>query len=80
MLNQIVTDDLIIGKLEGQNKKIKLNFYYPEEQLTANSLIFDPVQMKKWWNYGYSTGEKNKPECRTIAPFYCPTTAFHSNI
>jgi NTE family protein len=66
MLNQIVTDDLIIGRLEGQNKKIKLNFYYPAEELTTNSLIFDPVQMSKWWDYGYQTGEKNNPECRIV--------------
>lgn len=66
MLNQIVTDDLVIGRLEGQNKRIKLNFFYPEEQLTTNSLIFDPEQMKKWWDYGYHIGEKNKPECRII--------------
>jgi NTE family protein len=66
MLTQIVTDDLIIGRLEGQNKKVKLNFYYPEEELTTNSLIFDPVEMSKWWEYGYLTGEKNNPECRVI--------------
>jgi predicted patatin/cPLA2 family phospholipase len=66
MLNQIVTDDLVIGRLEGLNKKIKLNFYYPEEQLTTNSLIFDPEQMKMWWDYGYHIGEKNTPECKVI--------------
>jgi NTE family protein len=66
MLNQIVTDDLIIGRLEGQNKKIKLNFYYPEEELTSNSLIFDPEQMSQWWQYGYETGKKNNPDCRVI--------------
>jgi NTE family protein len=66
MLNQIVTDDLIIGRLEGQNKKVKLNFYYPEKELTTNSLIFDPAQMKQWWECGYLTGQKNNPECRII--------------
>lgn len=66
MLNQIVTDDLIIGRLEGQNKKIRLNFYYPAEELTTNSLIFDPLQMSQWWEYGYLTGEKNNPECKLI--------------
>lgn len=66
MLNQIVTDDLIIGRLEGQNKKIKLNFYYPEEELTSNSLIFDPVQMKQWWEYGYLMGQRSNPECRVL--------------
>jgi predicted patatin/cPLA2 family phospholipase len=66
MLNQIVTDDLIIGRLEGKNKNINLRFYYPEKELTTNSLIFDPVQMRKWWDYGYKTGEKNKPECKCL--------------
>jgi NTE family protein len=66
MLNQIVTDDLIIGRLEGLNKKIKLNFYYPAEELTSNSLIFDPEQMKQWWEYGYLIGKKNNPECRVL--------------
>ena len=66
MLNQIVTDDLIIGRLEGQNRKIKLNFYYPDQELTTNSLIFDPQQMKQWWDYGYRVGQKNNPDCRII--------------
>lgn len=66
MLNQIVTDDLVIGRLEGANKKIRLNFYYPEEQLTTNSLIFDPEQMRRWWDYGFLTGQEKKPECRII--------------
>ncbi len=66
MLNQIVTDDLIIGRLEGQNKKIKLNFYYPEEELTTNSLIFDPEQMSRWWEYGYDLARKKNPQCRII--------------
>ena len=66
MLNQIVTDDLVIGRLESRNKKIRLNFYYPEEQLTTNSLIFDPEQMKQWWDYGFKTGERKNPECRIL--------------
>lgn len=66
MLNQIVTDDLIIGRLEGLNKKIKLNFYYAKKELTTNSLIFDPVQMAEWWQYGYSIGKENCPECKVI--------------
>ncbi len=67
MLNQIVTDDLIIGKLEGLNKKVKLNFYYPDKELTSNSLIFDPVLMKQWWDYGYEMGKKSNPQCKVIS-------------
>lgn len=67
MLNQIVTDDLIIGRLEGLNKKVKLNFYYPEKELTTNSLIFDPELMKQWWDYGYETGKNKNPQCKVIS-------------
>lgn len=59
MLNQIGLDDLTIGKLEGLNKKVKLNFYHPLDALTSNSLIFDPEQMKHWWDLGYKCGEEN---------------------
>lgn len=67
MLNQIVMDDLIIGRLEELNKKIKLNFYYPTEDLTPNSLIFDPEQMQQMWEYGYLIGKKNNPDYRIIS-------------
>ena len=67
MLNQIVTDDLIIGRLEGLNKKVTLNFYYPEKELTTNSLIFDPELMKQWWDYGYEMGKKSNPQCKVIS-------------
>lgn len=66
MLNQIVTDDLIIGRLEGKNKNIKLNFYYPDKELTSNSLIFDPILMKQWWDYGYQMAMNANPDCRII--------------
>lgn len=66
MLNQIVTDHLIIGRLEGLNKKIKLNFYYHKKELTTNSLIFDPNQMREWWEYGYSIGKDACPDSRII--------------
>lgn len=66
MLNQIALDDLTIGRLEGMNKKVKLNFYRPSVDLTSNSLIFDPEQMKQWWNLGYECGKENNPDSKTI--------------
>ncbi len=66
MLKQIANDDLTIGRLEGQNKKVKLNFYNPPEDLTSNSLIFDPELMERWWNYGYEVGQRNNPQSRII--------------
>ena len=66
MLKQIGKDDITIGRLEGLNKNVKLNFYHPPEDLTSNSLIFDPEQMKKWWDYGFEVGKENNPDSKVI--------------
>lgn len=61
MLNQIAIDNVALGKLEGLNRSISLNFYHPPTQLTTNSLIFNPEQMKAWWDLGYQEGKINNP-------------------
>ncbi len=61
MLNQIAIDNVALGKLEGLNRRISLNFYHPPTQLTTNSLIFNPEQMKAWWDLGYQEGKNNNP-------------------
>lgn len=61
MLNQIAIDNVALGKLEGLNRSISLNFYHPPTQLTTNSLIFNPEQMKAWWDLGYQEGKNNNP-------------------
>lgn len=66
MLTEIGASNLIIGQLEGLNKKVKLNIYRPLKDLTANSLIFIPEQMKRWWDLGYHSGVKHAPECKHI--------------
>ena len=66
MLNQIQIDDVTIGRMEGIQKDINLNFYQPTETLTANSLIFDPVKMKEWWRIGLEYARKNSPDCYCI--------------
>ncbi len=66
MLNQIQIDDLTIGRMEGLQKDITLNFYQPAETLTANSMIFDPVKMEEWWNIGLQYARQNSPDCYCI--------------
>lgn len=66
MLNQIQVDDLIIGQMEGLQKEVNLNIYQPTQTLTANSLIFDPEKMKKWWNHGLLYARENSPDCHCI--------------
>ena len=63
MVSQIQIDDLIIGRMEGLQKDIHLNFYQPPETLTANSLIFDPAKMKEWWRIGLLYARENSPDC-----------------
>ncbi len=66
MLEQISNDDITIGKLEGRRRQVKINFYRPQGILTENSLIFDPVLMKKWWKEGYEYAKSNNPVCKCI--------------
>ena len=68
MLNQIETDDITIGRMEGIQNHVTLNFYQPTEDLTTNSLIFEPEKMKQWWVNGYEYAKQNNPKCRTIKP------------
>jgi predicted patatin/cPLA2 family phospholipase len=66
MLNQIASDDILIGKLAGKHQQVKLNFYQPREDLTTNSLIFDPEQMKKWWAQGFLFAKNEGPSCKNL--------------
>lgn len=54
LLDEVTTNDILIGKLSGKLKNVTLNFYYTPYKLTSNSAIFDPIQMKKWYNLGYN--------------------------
>jgi len=66
MLNQIISDDITIGKLRSSHSQVNLNFYHPPELLTKNSLVFDPEQMKIWWEQGYQFAKNNSPFCKCI--------------
>jgi len=52
MLTQIARDEKYIGLLESINHDIKVRYFHTPRVLTENSLIFDPSQMKIWWNEG----------------------------
>ena len=66
LLNQIIIDDIAIGKLEGVQNRVNINFYHPPEILTKNSLIFDQKEMALWWDQGYQFAKNNNPVCRCI--------------
>jgi NTE family protein len=66
LLEQIITNDITIGKLRSKHDEITLNFYNPPEMLTKNSLIFEPRKMKKWWELGFEFAQQNNHYCRRI--------------
>ncbi len=69
MLAQIAKDDIIIGNLEANTKKVDLDFYYTPRLLTEQSFIFDPVQMAAWWEEGYQVfQEERKPVTHALLP------------
>ncbi|WP_291104018.1 MULTISPECIES: patatin-like phospholipase family protein [unclassified Flavobacterium] len=52
-LDQVEKQNIALGKLIAKNRNIKLNLYYTQTKLTDNSLIFNTINMKKWWKEGY---------------------------
>lgn len=66
MLNQIESGDIILAKCEGIHRKVQLNFFQPQEELTINSLIFDPVQMTRWWEQGFKYAKTQGPSCKNL--------------
>jgi predicted patatin/cPLA2 family phospholipase len=53
MQDSIEKQNVSMGKLAATHKNIKLKLYYTPTVLTTNSLIFDKVKMRQWWEYGF---------------------------
>lgn len=53
MGDQIIADNLKVGKLLAKDKKIDLRLFYTPKVLTTNSLVFDRNEMLKWWEEGW---------------------------
>jgi len=53
-LDQLSYQDILIGHLESiYNNRVKAKFFFTPRLLTQHSFIFDPTQMKQWWQEGY---------------------------
>ncbi len=57
LLDQVKKNDIKIGKLAALNKNVKLNLYYTPTQLTSNALVFNKINMRKWWKQGFETAQ-----------------------
>lgn len=53
MLHQIGQDDITIALLESRYARVKINLIHTPRLLTNNSFVFDPEQMRGWWQEGY---------------------------
>ena len=58
MQDNLEKQNVSLGKLAAEHHKVKLNLYYTPSVLTTNSLIFDKVKMKQWWDYGFKHAHK----------------------
>lgn len=67
MLEQISLDDLRLGQFESLQKKVVLQCFHTPRILTDNSIIFDPAQMRAWWEEGYSYAGEVAPACHEIS-------------
>ena len=54
----IEKSNISIGKLEAENRGVKLNLFYTPTVLTTNSLIFEKERMRKWWRQGFEYARK----------------------
>lgn len=62
MLSQIARDEKYIGLLESMHNDIKIRYFHTPRVMTDNSLIFDPEQMRLWWEEGKAFAKKQVEE------------------
>lgn len=61
MINQIAVNDIEIAKMLCKQEKVRINYYFIPHVLTDNPLVFNPAQMRKWWQDGYDYARTSKP-------------------
>jgi len=58
MGDQIMEDNILVGKLYAQEKNVQLRIFHTSRVLTTNSLIFDQDEMERWWQEGWEYAQK----------------------
>ena len=58
MGDQIVKDNIKVGKLLAKEKGVKLRVFYTPKVLTTNSLVFDHNEMLHWWQEGWAHAQQ----------------------
>lgn len=60
MTDQIKNHNIQIGHLKAREKGCQLRMFYTPRVLTTNALVFDPFQMRQWWEEGFQFAQKNR--------------------
>ena len=58
MGDQIMEDNIKVGKHYAQEKNVQLRIFHTPRVLTTNSLIFDQDEMERWWQEGWEYAQK----------------------
>lgn len=58
MLYQIGQDDLKMSLLESRYNDLKIRIFHTPRILTDNAVVFDPAEMKAWWEEGRQYAEQ----------------------
>ncbi len=66
MADRIEKQNIRIGKYVAANKNVIINLYYTPTVLTTNSLIFDKVEMSRWWERGFQYAQQKNSELNEI--------------
>lgn len=66
LLDEVASDDSIIGQLEAHDKHVTINYWGIPRRITNNSLVFDKEAMLKWWEEGYEYAKTTESKKYTI--------------
>jgi len=53
MGEQIERHNIQVGRLKARENNCQLRLFHTPRVLTTNSLVFNPSEMKQWWQEGY---------------------------
>jgi NTE family protein len=68
MVDQIYYNDISIGKLKGNIKDVQIRFFHLPRVITETPLVFNPEEMKEWWQEGYEHAKDVNPFCTILTP------------
>jgi len=66
MMDQIYHNDLAIGQLKCLQNNVDLRLFHVPRVLTNTPLVFEPDEMKGWWQEGFEYAQFEQPFCQVL--------------